>query len=183
MTPSPFLVRPAQDGDLAAIQAIYAHHVLHGCASFEEVPPGPEEMTARWRGVLALGLPYLVAERGGEVAGYAYASLYRARPAYRHTLEDSVYVAPGREGQGAGRALLSRLIALCEAGPWRQMVAVIGDSGNLASRALHERLGFRIIGILSDVGFKHGRWLDSVLMQRALGLGATRLPDAPAPRP
>jgi L-amino acid N-acyltransferase YncA len=169
MTSLPFLVRPAHDGDLAVIQAIYAH--------------GLEEMAARRQGVLALGLPYLVAERDGEVAGYAYASLYRARPAYRHTLEDSIYVAPGREGQGAGRALLSRLIALCEAGPWRQMVAVIGDSGNQASRTLHERLGFRTIGILADVGFKHGRWLDSVLMQRALGPGAVRLPDAPAPRP
>ncbi|PZP48142.1 MAG: GNAT family N-acetyltransferase [Azospirillum brasilense] len=182
MTPPPFFVRPARDGDLAAIQAIYAQHVLHGCASFEEVPPGLEEMAARRRAVLALGLPYLVAERDGEVVGYAYASLYRVRPAYRHTLEDSVYVATGQEGQGIGRALLARLIAACEAGPWRQMIAAIGDSGNRASRVLHERLGFRTIGILADVGFKHGRWLDSVLMQRALGPGASHLPDA-APRP
>lgn len=175
-------IRDAAEADLPAIQAIYAHHVLHGFASFEEVPPGTAELAARRAAVLAQGLPYLAAEIDGRVAGYAYAGAYRPRPAYRHTIEDSVYVADGMAGRGIGRALLAALIERCEAGPWRQMVAVIGDSGNAGSIALHEALGFRRTGTLQSVGFKFGRWVDSVLMQRPLGPGDATLPG-PWPTP
>ena len=170
------LIRDATDHDIDAIQRIYAHHVLTGTASFEEVPPTVAEMAARRDHVLRLGLPFLVADDGGTVLGHAYATAYRPRPAYRHTIEDSVYVTTGQHGRGIGRALLAALIARCEAGPWRQMIAVIGGSDNAGSIALHQRLGFDRVGTLSNVGFKHGRWHDSVLMQRALGPGATTLP-------
>ena len=165
------VVRDATDADMAAVQAIYAHHVRHGLASFEEVPPTTAELASRRVAVLQLGLPYLVAARDGRVVGYSYASLYRPRSAYRFTLEDSVYVAEGHGGLGIGSALLERLIARCETGRWRQMIAVIGDSGNAGSIALHRRFGFRPAGTLASVGFKLGRWVDSVLMQRALGTG------------
>ncbi|MBE0530954.1 MAG: N-acetyltransferase [Rhodospirillales bacterium] len=165
------VVRDAAGADMAAIQVIYAHNVLHGLASFEEVPPSVDEMCSRRRAVVCVGLPYLAAEIGGRVVGYAYAAAYRPRPAYRHTLEDSVYVADGFGGHGIGGALLRTLVARCEAGIWRRMVAVIGDSGNAASIALHCRLGFQPVGILPSVGFKLGRWLDTVLMQRPLGAG------------
>ncbi|MCK0206607.1 N-acetyltransferase family protein [Starkeya koreensis] len=161
---------------MAPVQAIYAHHVRHGLASFEEVPPSLAEMATRRAHVRALGLPYLVAERGGALLGFAYASAYRPRPAYRFTVEDSVYVAAGHGGEGIGSALLGALIARCEEGPWRQMLAVIGDSGNTASLALHSRLGFRTAGTFQSVGFKFGRWVDSVLMQRPLGPGDTSPP-------
>ncbi|MDQ0513108.1 GNAT family N-acetyltransferase [Ancylobacter amanitiformis] len=170
-------LRDACAADMAAVAAIYAHHVLTGLASFEEVPPAADEMEARRAAVLAAGLPYLVAAIDGEVVGYAYATAYRPRPAYRFTLEDSVYVAPGRGGQGIGSGLLGGLIARCEAGPWRQMIAVIGNSGNAGSIALHRRHGFTEAGLLRDVGFKFGRWVDSVLMQRPLGAGAANLPE------
>jgi phosphinothricin acetyltransferase len=166
---SSVIVRALREADLPAVQAIYAHHVLHGLASFEEEPPPVEEMRSRWRKVLDLGLPYLVAELDGAVVGYSYASAYRPRPAYRFTVENSVYVREGLAGRGIGKALLDELIARCEPGPWRQMLAVIGNSGNDASIALHRRCGFRLIGILDSVGHKHGRWVDTVLMQRALG--------------
>ncbi|WAC28821.1 GNAT family N-acetyltransferase [Ancylobacter sp. SL191] len=169
-------VRTATDADMDAVQAIYAHHVLTGTASFEEVPPTLDEMHARRAAILGHGLPYLVAQTREGVVGYCYATLYRPRPAYRHTLEDSVYVAPGQGGRGIGTALMGALIARCEAGPWRQMVAVIGDSANAGSIALHSRHGFAPVGVFRDVGFKFGRWLDSVLMQRPLGAGATCLP-------
>lgn len=169
---SAVLVRDATDQDMAGIQAIYAHHVLHGLASFEEVPPTVEELLARRASVIGLGLPYLVAEIDGGVVGYAYATLYRTRSAYRHTVEDSVYVAPGFGGRGIGSALLRALIDRCEAGPWRQLVANIGDSGNAGSLALHRRFGFQTVGTLTSVGFKFGRWIDTVLMQRPLGSGA-----------
>ena len=162
------LLRDAHDDDMGAIQAIYAHHVLHGTASFEEEPPPLAEMQRRRADVLARGLPYLVAEVDGRIAGYSYATPYRARSAYRFSIENSVYVAHGRVRAGIGRALLSALIRRCEQGPWRQMIAVIGDSANAASIGLHAELGFRNVGTLHDVGFKFGRWLDSVLMQRAL---------------
>jgi L-amino acid N-acyltransferase YncA len=162
------LVRDAHDEDIAAIQAIYAHHVLHGTASFEEEAPSLEEITRRRADVLARGMPYLVAELGGRVVGYSYASPYRARPAYRFSIENSVYVELGRARGGVGRALLAALIERCEQGPWRQMIAVIGDSANAASIGLHASLGFHNVGTFTDVGFKFGRWLDSVLMQRAL---------------
>ncbi len=171
------IVRDAEDGDMARIRDIYAHHVLHGLASFEEEPPTLAEMIARRAGILAAGLPYLVAEMDGAVAGYAYASAYRPRAAYRYAIEDSVYVAEGLGGKGVGRALLGALIARCEAGPWRQMLAVIGNSGNTGSIALHARMGFDPIGVLPSVGFKHGRWVDVVLMQRKLGAGDASLPE------
>ena len=165
------LVRDATEHDMAAVHAIYAEHVLHGLASFEEAPPSLDEMLSRRASVLRLGLPYLVAELDGRVVGYSYASSYRPRPAYRYTVEDSVYIAPELGGRGLGTALLRSLIARCEAGPWRQMLAVIGDSGNQASIALHHRMGFQHTGTFKSVGFKLGRWVDSVLMQRSLGLG------------
>ncbi|WP_434956947.1 MULTISPECIES: GNAT family N-acetyltransferase [unclassified Labrys (in: a-proteobacteria)] len=165
------LVRDARESDMAAVQPIYAHHVLQGLASFEEVPPSLDELVSRRRGVLAQGLPYLVAEAEGRVVGYSYATAYRPRPAYRYTVEDSVYVAPDMGGRGVGRLLLEELIARCEAGPWRQMLAVIGNSGNTGSIALHRRLGFSEAGVLTSVGFKLGRWVDTVLMQRSLGIG------------
>lgn len=171
------LVRDAGEADMAAVQAIYTHHVLHGLATFEEVPPSAEDLVARRASVLALGLPYLVAERAGEIVGYSYATAYRARPAYRHTVEDSVYVAEGLGGQGIGSALLGPLIGRCEAGGWRQMIAVIGDSENAASIALHLRMGFRPAGALESVGFKLGRWVDTVFMQRPLGPAAATPPD------
>lgn len=169
-------VRASTGADMSAIQAIYAHHVLHGFASFEEVPPGVAEMGVRRADVVTRGLPHLVAVgAGGRVLGYAYAAPYRARPAYRLTLEDSVYVAPDAVGQGVGGRLLAALVRDCEAWGGRQMVAVIGDSGNAASIRLHARAGFHEVGTLRAVGFKLGRWVDTVLMQRPLGPGA----DAP----
>jgi phosphinothricin acetyltransferase len=173
---SEIVIRAAAEADMGAIQAIYAHHVLHGLASFEEVPPTIDELLARRASVIAMGLPYLAAELDGEVSGYSYAAPYRPRPAYRHTIEDSVYVAEGLGGRGIGGALLGALIARCEAGPWRQMIAIIGDSGNAASIALHRSMGFQKAGVLISVGFKFGRWVDSVLMQRPLGEGDATLP-------
>ncbi|MGC4108000.1 MAG: GNAT family N-acetyltransferase [Thermomicrobiales bacterium] len=169
-------VRDAMPEDAAAIRAIYAHHVETGLASFEEVAPTVAEMIARQEAARAAGYPYLVAERDDEVLGYAYASAYRPRRAYRYAVEDSVYVRDGLAGQGIGSALLAALIARCEAGPWRQMIAVIGNSGNAGSIALHRRFGFRDVGVLRAVGFKHGQWVDTVLMQRSLGAGDEELP-------
>ena len=169
-------VRPSREDDLPAVHAIYAHHVLTGLASFEEAPPDLPEPARRRAEVLARGLPWLVAEAEGAVAGYAYAGPYRARPAYRFTVENSVYVAPAMAGRGLGRALLTQLLALCEAAGCRQVVAIIGDSANAASVGLHRSCGFRDVGILRAVGFKHGRWVDTVLMQRALSLGDATLP-------
>lgn len=178
---APIRVRDAHPQDLPAVRDIYAHHVLHGLATFEEVPPSVEVLATRRAAVLDAGLPYIVAEIGGEVVGYSYATAYRPRPAYRFTVEDSIYVAQDRGGQGIGSALLTELIARCEAGPWRQMIAVIGNSANAGSIALHRRHGFVQAGVLHDVGFKFGRWVDSVLMQRPLGPGAATLPDGHAP--
>ena len=169
-------VRDALDRDLPAVQGIYAAHVLEGLASFEEEPPSVAELAQRRMQVLERGLPYLVAEQDGEILGYSYATVYRPRSAYRYALEDSVYVRRGCEGRGVGRLLLAELIARCEAGPWRQMIAVIGDSGNAASIGLHRSLGFAEAGLLRAVGFKFGRWVDSVLMQRALNEGQETLP-------
>jgi L-amino acid N-acyltransferase YncA len=169
---SSLVVRHAMPADFDAIARIYAHYVLHALATFEEAPPDADELRARHAAIAAAGLPYLVAEQDGVVAGYCYASPYRARSAYRHTIEDSVYVADGLHGRGVGRALLAALIERCEAGPWRQMIAVIGNSGNAGSIALHARLGFDHAGVLRAVGYKHAQWVDTVLMQRALGGGA-----------
>ncbi len=170
-----FTIRPAVSGDMEAVAAIYDHEVRHGLASFEEEPPDAAEMERRRQRVIGGGFVWLVAEAGDEVLGYAYASAYRPRPAYRFTVENTVYVARGARGEGVGRALLERLIAECAAIGFRQMIAVIGDSGNAGSIALHAACGFRRVGVLEAVGFKHGRWVDSVLMQRALGDGG----DAP----
>lgn len=167
------LVREADDKDFDAIQAIYAYAVLHGLATFEEVPPTVDELLRRRADILKLGLPYLTAEIAGRVVGYSYAGSFRTRTAYRYTVEDTVYVAQEMHGRGVGRALLRALIARCETGPWRQMIAVIGDSGNAASIALHRGLGFRHAGTLEATGFKFGRWIDTVLMLRALGPGST----------
>jgi phosphinothricin acetyltransferase len=171
------IIRDATNDDLATVQSIYAHQVLHGLATFEEVVPGVEEMISRKDALVARDLPYLVAELDGVVVGYSYASTYRPRAAYRYTVEDSVYVTPGFSGRGIGKALLGQLIQRCERGPWRQMVAVIGNSANVASVALHERAGFRLVGTLNTVGFKLGQWVDTVLMQRALGVGNNAPPD------
>jgi phosphinothricin acetyltransferase len=170
-------IRPARAEDLAAIRDIYAHHVLHGLASFEEAPPDLGEIRRRYAEVCERGLPWLVAEEAGEVSGYAYCAPYRTRPAYRYTLEDSVYVRDGRQGRGIGRMLLAELIARSGALGYRQMVAVIGDSANAASIRLHARLGFLRVGTLRSAGWKLGRWVDSVLMQRPLGPGDMTPPD------
>ena len=165
---STVIVRDAVASDLPAIQAIYAHHVLHGLASFEEEPPSVEELEARWLKVRELGLPYIAAEIGGRVVGYSYATSYRPRAAYRYTIENSVYVQDGLAGRGIGKALLLELIARCQAGPWRQMLAVIGNRENQGSISLHRSCGFRLIGVLQAVGYKHEQWVDTVLMQRSL---------------
>ncbi len=165
------LVRDAAEADLPAIREIYAHHVLRGLASFEEEPPDSEEMRRRFRAVKEKGLPWFVAEVEGAVCGYAYAAPYHHRPAYRFAVENSVYVDHRVMRRGLGAALLDRLIDSCTQKGLRRMVAVIGDSANAASIRLHERAGFRLVGVLPSIGFKHGRWLDCVLMQRALGAG------------
>ncbi|MEB0079143.1 N-acetyltransferase family protein [Pseudomonas sp. CCI3.2] len=164
------VLRDATDDDLPSVQSIYAAHVLGGIASFELEAPSVADMLGRRADILSKGLPYLVAERGGEVVGYGYATLYRPRPGYRFTVEDSVYVREGLGGKGIGQALLGAIIERCTQGGSRQMIAIIGNSENYASIRLHERLGFRRVGVFESVGFKHGRWVDTVLMQRALGL-------------
>ena len=170
-------VRDATEADLLAIQAIYAHHVLHGVASFEETPPSIDDLRGRLASVLSHGLPYMVAGIDGAIAGYCYATPYRPRAAYRNTIEDSIYIDDAFRGRGIGRVLLKALIERCETGPWRQMVAVIADGGSGGSLSLHRSLGFEMAGTLKAVGFKHGRWLDTTLMQRALGVGDKALPE------
>jgi L-amino acid N-acyltransferase YncA len=171
------IVRASRESDVAKIAAIYAHHVRHGSASFEEVAPDAAEIAKRRLEILAKGFPYLVAEANGELLGYCYASLYRTRSAYRFALEDSVYVAPEAIRKGVGRALMGTLIPACEATGARQLVAVIGDSANHSSIGLHESFGFVRAGLLKSVGYKFGRWVDSVLMQRALGPGDSAPPQ------
>lgn len=163
-----FSLRPATEADMAQVQRIYGEHVTHGLASFEETVPTVEDMLARFRALKSQSFPYIVAERKGAIVGYTYAGPYRTRSAYRFSIENSVYVDRQAAGEGIGRALLSSLIQDCEKGPWRQMIAIIGNSGNGASIALHKSLGFRLVGTLRDVGFKHDQWVDTVLMQRAL---------------
>jgi L-amino acid N-acyltransferase YncA len=165
------IVRPASAADVAAIQPIYAHHVLHGLASFEEEPPSVQEMRSRYDNIVAGGFPYLVAEEASEVLGYGYCALYRTRSAYRYALEDSVYVRQGQHRKGIGKAILAELIVRCEQLGYRQMIAVIGDSAQAASIGLHASLGFLRAGTLRSTGFKFGRWVDTVLMQRPLGRG------------
>lgn len=176
VVPRSFILRPAAPPDFAAIRDIYAPYVLTGLATFEETPPDVAELSRRHRHVAGLGLPYLVAEADGAVRGYAYAAPYRDRSAYRFTVEGSIYVDQGWHRRGVGRALLERLIADSAAAGKRQMVAVIGDSANAASIGLHAAAGFQPVGTLRSAGFKHGRWVDSVLMIRPLGEGDTTLP-------
>jgi L-amino acid N-acyltransferase YncA len=169
-------IRPATPADIPAITRIYAHAVKHGTASFEIEPPDELEMARRQRALLDGGYPYLTAEIDGAVAGYAYAGPYRPRPAYRFSVEDSVYVDAKLQRRGLGRAMLSRLIEQAERCGYRQMIAVIGDSSQAPSIELHRALGFRLVGTVENVGFKFDRWLDTVLMQRALGDGSTTKP-------
>ena len=171
-------IRPATAADAPALAAIYGHHVEHGVGTFEETAPNAQEMAARLAAVQARGLPYLVIETKGVVAAMAYASPFRLRAAYRYTVEDSVYVAPGLQRQGLGAAALGAVIAACEDLGLRQMVALIGDSANAGSVGVHSALGFAHAGVMSGVGFKAGRWLDVVIMQRALGAGRGDPPSA-----
>lgn len=170
------IIRPSRDSDVAAISAIYAHHVLHGTGTFELEPPSPADMQQRRAEVLARGLPWLVAEDQGQVLGYAYCNWFRPRPAYRFAAEDSIYLAPAACGQGLGRALLAELAAAAERAGMRKLIAVIGDSANAGSIGLHRACGFTPAGVLQASGWKFGRWLDTVLMEKPLGLGATTSP-------
>ena len=176
------IIRAGAAQDAPALAAIYGDACLHGVGTFEEVPPGADEMARRQAAILALGLPYYVAELDGEVAGYAYASPFRPRTGYRYAAEDSVYIAPSAKGQGLGRALLTRVIADCEAMRLRQLMAVIGGSDNHGSIRLHESLGFVRKGVIEAVGFKLGAWRDIVLMQKPLNGGSGSLPDTPGLR-
>lgn len=170
------IVRPSTAADAPALAAIYGWHAAHGFGTFEEIAPDAAEMAARRETIVARGLPYLVAEEAGEVLGFAYAGPFRPRAAYRYTVEDSVYVAPGALGRGIGRAVLTEVLAACEALGVRQVMAVIGDSGNAASIGLHRSLGFTASGTGRNLGFKHGRWVDIVWMQKALNGGADTPP-------
>jgi L-amino acid N-acyltransferase YncA len=169
-------IRPCEGADIATITTIYAYHVLHGLASFEIEPPSISDMRQRRRDVVGRGFPYLVAEHAGGEVGYACASPYRLRPAYRYTAEESVYLHPAWIGQSIGRQLLSALLPECQARGLRQIIAVIGDSANSASIALHWRLGFTIIGTIRSAGYKFDRWVDTVLMQRSLRAGDSAPP-------
>lgn len=173
------IIRGATAADAEALAAIYGHHVLHGLGTFEEVPPSAEEMAGRLAAVTGKGLPYMVAEDAGRVLGFAYAGPFRMRAAYRYTVEDSVYIAPEAIGRGVGRAVLSAVIDACADFGIRQVVAVIGDSGNAASIGLHTALGFEHRGVGKSFGYKHGRWVDIVWMQKALNGGDAREPDRP----
>ncbi|HLP02591.1 MAG TPA: GNAT family N-acetyltransferase [Opitutaceae bacterium] len=175
--PADVLLRDATEADLPAVQAIYAHHVLHGTGTFEEIPPDVAEMRRRLAEVRERGFPWLVAVAQNRVVGYAYANWFRARTAYRFACEDSIYLAPDWCARGLGTRLLGELLARCEAAGARQMLGVIGDSANHGSVRLHARLGFEHIGTMRAVGLKFGRWLDVVIMQRALGAGAGKPPE------
>jgi len=176
MTAPALLIRPAAPADLPAVTAVYGWNVLNGTGTFELEAPDLAEMTRRHADVTGKGLPWLVAERAGQVLGYAYANHVRPRPAYRFCLEDSIYLLPEVQGQGAGRLLLAELMARCEAAGTRQMLAVIGDSANLASIGVHRALGFEQVGLLKSSGWKFERWLDVVIMQKSLGPGDATSP-------
>ncbi len=175
--PANLTIRPCTEADIPSVARIYAHHVTHGTATFELDPPDAAAIALRWSRVEALRLPWLVVSLDdGRIAGYAYATTYRPRIGYRFTLEDSIYVDPAHAGLGIGSAVLARLIEACETIGARQLVAVIGDSANTASVRLHAKFGFRHAGVLQSVGFKFGRWIDTIFMQRALGPGDVTLP-------
>jgi L-amino acid N-acyltransferase YncA len=176
LSAAPITIREARDADIPAIQAIYAHHVRHGLGSFEETPPDLAEIRSRRADIVKQGMPYLVAEQAGAIIGYAYAGMFRTRSAYRFAVEDSIYVAPTALRRGAGRRLLDALVERCTALGYRQMLAVIGDSGNEGSIGVHRAAGFTEVARLPAVGFKFGRWVDCLIMQRALGPGDTTLP-------
>jgi len=171
-------IRPATEADLPFVTKIYAHAVLHGTATFELTPPDLAEMTRRYRVLMDGAFPYLVAVLDGIVVGYAYAGAYRPRPAYRFTVENSIYLDPAIHRRGIGMKLMRRLIDDCETRGYRQMIAVIGDSANAGSIGMHRACGFQMIGTHPNVGLKFGRWLDTVMMQLALGEGATTIPAA-----
>ena len=174
------LIRPSTEHDLPAIARIYAHHVLHGTGTFETTPPTLEEMTARRADVLSKGLPWLVVEEAGEILGYAYGNWFKPRPAYRFSVEDSIYLAPEAAGKGLGRALLAELLATLERSGIRKVMAVIGDSANAGSIGVHKALGFEQVGVVPSCGWKFGRWLDIVMMQRAIGEGDRTPPEGEA---
>ena len=174
---TPAMTRPARDGDIEGITEIYAHHVRHGAASFEETPPDRDEMRRRRAAIREAGLPYLIAEIDGALAGFAYAAPYRDRSAYRYAVEDSIYLSDRFQRLGIGAQLLRELIDRCTETGMRQMIAIIGDSANAASIGLHARHGFRLAGTLPSVGYKFERWIDSVIMIRPLGDGDAKPPD------
>ncbi|WP_213955548.1 MULTISPECIES: GNAT family N-acetyltransferase [unclassified Variovorax] len=170
-------IRPSRDEDVAAITAIYAHHVLHGTGSFETEPPTEADMTGRRTDVLSKNLPYLVAEQDGEVVGFAYCNWFKPRPAYRFSAEDSIYIAESARGQGLGAKLLAELTLAAEAVGVRKLIAVIGDSANLGSVGVHRAQGFGHVGVLKDCGWKFGQWRDIVLMEKVIGQGSTTNPE------
>ena len=170
-------IRPAHDDDIATITAIYTHHVLHGTGTFETTPPSAEDMAARRADVLAKGLPYLVLTDADQVVGFAYCNWFKPRPAYRFSAEDSVYLAPNSGGKGWGRLLLAELVAQAERVGVRKLIAVIGDSTNAGSIGVHKSLGFTHVGILRSCGWKFGRWLDVVMMEKALGAADSNSPE------
>ena len=172
-------IRPSRDEDIPAITAIYAHHVLHGTGTFETDPPNEANMTARRADVLSKGLPYLVAEHDGKVAGFAYGNWFKPRPAYRYSVEDSIYLAPELQRKGLGRALMAELLAQFEAVGIRKVMAIIGDSANAGSVGIHQAFGFTQVGIVESCGWKLGAWRDIVIMQKTLGVGDTQPPLAP----
>ena len=174
------LIRPSSDADLPAITAIYAHHVLHGTGSFETEPPSVADMTTRRADVLSKGLPYLVVEQDGKIAGFAYGNWFKPRPAYRYSVEDSIYMAPDLQGKGLGRALLAELMARFEVVGIRKVMAIVGDSANTGSVGIHLALGFTQVGIVDSCGWKFGAWRDIVIMQKTIGLGDTQPPSEPA---
>ena len=175
------IVRPSRDADISAITAIYAHHVLHSTGTFETEAPSEQDIKSRRADVLGKGLPYLVAVDGGQVVGFAYGNWFKPRPAYRYSVEDSIYLAPNQHGKGLGRALLAELMARCEAVGIRKMMAIVGDSANKASVGLHLALGFEQVGKIDACGWKFGAWRDIVILQKTLGLGDTQ-PPAEMPR-
>ncbi len=173
-------IRTSNEQDLPAITAIYAHHVLNGTGTFETTAPTQDEMAARRADVLSKGLPYLVAEKDGRVLGFAYCNWFKPRPAYRYSAEDSIYLADGASGKGVGKELLQALVAHAETAGVRKLIAVIGDSANQGSVGVHLTMGFTHVGVLKSCGWKFGKWLDVVLMEKAIGLGDTTSPELPA---